>query len=71
MKQEDKRAILKALSAFGNIGFTLASSVLVGLFLGRWIDGYLHTSPWALIIGIFLGVVAGFWSIYKQVSGIK
>jgi len=71
VKQEDKRAILKALATFSNLGFTLASSVLVGLFLGRWIDGYLHTSPWALIIGIFVGVIAGFWSIYKQVAGIK
>lgn len=71
MKPEEKREILRALGAVGNIGFTLASSVIVGLFLGRWIDGYLHTSPWVSVIGIIVGAISGFWSIYKQISGFK
>ena len=71
VKQEDKRDLWRALGAFSNIGFTLASSVLVGLFLGRWIDNHFQTSPWASLTGIVIGLVAGFWSIYKQVTSMK
>lgn len=67
MKKEDKQEIFKALGTFGNIGFTLASSTIVGLFLGRWIDRFLNTSPWVTVIGIVLGMVVGMWSMYKQI----
>lgn len=71
MKPEDKRQMIKALGAVGNIGFTMASSTIVGLFLGRWIDKSLGIFPWASIIGIVLGLVTGFWSIYKQITTLK
>lgn len=71
MKPEDKREILRALGAVSNIGFTLASSTIVGLFLGRWVDNHLHTSPWASVIGIIVGLIAGFWSIYKLITSLK
>lgn len=71
MNQEDKRAIIRALGAVGNIGFTLAASVIVGLFLGHWIDQTLDIFPWASLGGIMLGLISGFWSIYKQITSLK
>lgn len=71
MKQEDKRDLWRAVGAFSNIGFTLASSVLVGLFIGRWIDNHFQTFPWASLIGIVVGLAGGFWGIYKQVTAMK
>lgn len=71
MDPKDKREIWEALGAVGNLGFTLVSSVMVGLFLGKWLDKYLNTSPWAAITGIVLGITAGFWSIYNQVINRK
>jgi ATP synthase protein I len=71
MDQKDKREILGAIGAVGNIGFTLAASVIVGLFLGNWIDKHMNTSPWAATIGIILGIATGFWSIYNQVVNRK
>ncbi len=37
----------------------LSGAVIVGIFAGRWIDGYFQTSPLFLLIGIFLGLAAG------------
>lgn len=67
MDKEDKREIFRALGAVGNVGFALASSVVVGLLLGRWADKNLNTFPWGTTIGIVLGMAAGLWSIYNQI----
>ncbi|MBA2175272.1 AtpZ/AtpI family protein [Halobacillus locisalis] len=37
----------------------LAGGPLVGVYLGKWLDSQLSTSPTFLIIGIFLGLGAG------------
>jgi ATP synthase protein I len=68
MNNNDKRDIIRALGAVGNIGFSLAASILVTVFIGRWLDGLLGTSPLITVIGIILGVIAGLWSVYKQVT---
>ncbi len=71
MKPEDKRDLLQAMGAAGNIGFTLVASVLVGIGLGRWIDRQFDSAPWATIGGIVLGMMAGVLGVYKQVAGKK
>ncbi|NLL80943.1 MAG: AtpZ/AtpI family protein [Tissierellia bacterium] len=36
----------------------MASSVFVGVMLGKYLDGFLGTSPWLLLIFSLLGVGA-------------
>jgi F0F1-type ATP synthase assembly protein I len=43
-----------------------AASILVFLFVGRWLDGKLGTEPWLLLTGVMVGAAAGFFSIYRQ-----
>lgn len=35
------------------------------ILAGFWLDSKLDTSPWLLIIGIFLGAVSGIWTVLK------
>lgn len=56
-----------ALGTASNIGLTMVATVAVGLFLGRWVDHYLETSPWFTVSGIVLGMLAGLWSTYKKI----
>lgn len=42
------------------IGPLLAAAVVVGYFLGVWLDRELGTSPWIMIAGVLLGAAAGF-----------
>lgn len=67
VKKEDKRQLLSAFGMVGNVGITMVASAVVGLFGGRFLDEKLGISPWATVIGILLGLVAGMWSSYKQV----
>lgn len=48
------------------VGLQFAASILLFFFLGRWLDGKLGTGPWLLIAGVFVGLTAGFWSMYRR-----
>lgn len=52
-------------------GLTLAISVLLGFFLGRWVDSKLNTTPIFLLIGIFWGFGGSFYSLYLQVKRLQ
>lgn len=48
------------------VGLQFAASILVFLFLGKWLDGKLGTEPWLMVIGVFLGAAGGFYSMYRK-----
>lgn len=46
--------------------FTLLIPILGGLFLGYWLQqNYGLSAVWSILFGI-LGMVAGFWMMYKR-----
>jgi len=49
---------VRALAHFSHIGLTMAAAVLVGVLLGKYLDGVFRTSPWLLLITSLLGVGA-------------
>jgi ATP synthase protein I len=51
---------------FLGAGIQFAASILVFLFVGRWLDGRLGTEPWLLLLGVMVGASAGFYSLYRQ-----
>lgn len=71
MKKGDKQQIYAAFSLVGTIGISMVVCVAIGLFLGRMTDRWLDTSPWATVIGIVLGMVTSFWTLYKRVIEIE
>jgi ATP synthase protein I len=56
---------LKAFARVGALGIELALSVVVGLLGGQWLDGKLSTRPYLTLLGLILGVIAGFRSILQ------
>jgi ATP synthase protein I len=48
------------------VGLQFAASILLFLFVGMWLDKRLGTGPWLLILGVFVGGAAGFWSMYRR-----
>jgi len=48
------------------VGTDLLAALIVGGFLGWLIDTYvLDSAPWAMVIGLFLGMGAGIRNAYR------
>lgn len=52
---------------FAGVGLQFAATILVFTFAGIWLDKRLGTSPWLLLLFVFLGAGGGFYSIYRKV----
>jgi hypothetical protein len=56
---------LKALGRYGTVGLELIISMALGYYGGRWLDRRWDAGGWLTGTGAFLGVVVGFYSIWK------
>ena len=64
MKSKD---FVKALALLSQVGIMMAVCILVGVLIGRFLDGLLGTGPWLLFLFSFLGVGAAFKSLFDLV----
>jgi F0F1-type ATP synthase assembly protein I len=51
---------------YAGAGLQLALTLVVFMFLGLWLDKRLGSSPWFVIICVFIGAAAGFYSLYRK-----
>ncbi len=50
-----------------NLGFQFAITVCLGVALGYWLDMRLNTLPLFIILGLLLGGLSGFLTLYRGV----
>lgn len=62
---------LRSLAQISNIGITMSVTVLLGVFLGKFLDSLLNTSPWLLLVFSLLGAGAAIKSLYDSSKGKK
>ncbi len=55
------------LQNYGNLGLEILVTVLIGAFVGYWLDGLWNTSPWLMLLGFVMGAIAGFLNILRLV----
>lgn len=48
------------------IGAYFAGAVLVPIVIGAFLDSKLHTAPWFVLVGLFVGLVAGATAIWLK-----
>ena len=58
------RSILSLMT----VGTVLVACIVVGYFLGSYLDRKLGTSPWLVVAGVVLGTAAGFVELFRAVS---
>lgn len=62
MKKGPRRAIVD-LAYYSSLGFSVALSIFIGLFAGVYLDRWFNTNPWLTMIGLGLGIAAGYKNI--------
>ena len=56
---------------YAGLGLQFAASILLFLFAGQWLDRRLGTDPWFMIVGVFTGAGASFYSMYRKLMAIQ
>ncbi|MCC6442063.1 MAG: AtpZ/AtpI family protein [Armatimonadetes bacterium] len=67
---KDYKWIRNSGLAFG-VGAELVAPIVVGYFIGAWLDGKFRTDPWLMIVFTFIGIGAGFVNLFRLVSKIS
>ncbi len=62
---DDSEGTSKGIRAVADLVGTPIVCGAIGIGLDKWLD----TSPFGFIILAFLGLLAGFWSLYKMSNG--
>ena len=62
---------MREAAPFIGIGWTMVSSLGVGLAVGYWLDKKWGTEPTWLLVGGGFGILAGFYHFYRAVSGTR
>lgn len=55
----------KAVGSYGTVGLEVVLCILVGLFLGRWLDGKLGTDPYLSVLWFFFGLGAAGKAVFR------
>ena len=63
---EDRKSMAHGLGIVLNFAVTAAACVLIGVFLGLFLDRRLGTDPWLVIVFSLLGVLAAFKSMFDM-----
>jgi F0F1-type ATP synthase assembly protein I len=64
----EKKDTVVSLARYSEMGFIIPAAVLLGFFLGKLADYWLHTK-WLYLVGLLFGAVVGFWQMIRMAMG--
>lgn len=62
---------IRLVAAMGTVPLMLGVGPLVGFFIGRWLDRWLHTAPWLQFVFLGLGFAAAVRYIVRLLGDFK
>jgi len=60
-----KSSVFENLALMSQIGISMIMPIIMGLYIGNWLDNRLGTGPVFLFIFIIMGIISAFISVYK------
>jgi ATP synthase protein I len=69
MARHDPGEKYRSLQAL-NLAWVMAACLLVGGGLGYLVDRWLGTTPWLMIAGLVLGIIAAFVELFRAAARI-
>jgi ATP synthase protein I len=70
-RQDKPSGALELLTTAGTIGLHLVSATVVGLVMGYYLDKWLGTEPWCLLIFLLIGIGVGFRDVFREAKRIQ
>lgn len=67
-RREGEPSTMRWLAEIGVLGWMIVVPVLVGLFIGRWLDAVTHLHLLFTTVLIIAGFVLGFWSAWRWMN---
>jgi ATP synthase protein I len=61
----------KGLAELSSIGMTMVLATVIGLAAGYFADRWLGTKPWLTLIGLGLGIAAGFVNLFRSAKAAE
>ena len=68
MAQPGEKSTWSALAELSSVGFAMVLATVIGLAGGYYLDQWLGTKPWLLLVGLGFGIAAGFVIFFRSVN---
>lgn len=71
MAPAEPRSSWKALAELAQVGMTFVVATALGLGAGYWADRLLGSGPWLTLLGLGVGIAAGFVNLFRAVKAAE
>ncbi len=61
-------SVARRLAQIGVLGWIIVTPILIGVFVGRWLDGRFHTGLFWTGPLLLIGLALGCWSAWKWIK---
>ena len=68
MAQPGEKSAWSALAELSSLGLAMVLATVIGLAGGYYLDQWLGTKPWLLLLGVGFGITAGFVIFFRSVN---
>lgn len=65
LDERPKGSDLRKITPYIDLGLRFALSLLIAVYAGYWVDSRLSTTPLFLVLGMLIGGLSGFLTIYR------
>jgi ATP synthase protein I len=70
-QSDNKSQLYRQLALTGVLPVMMAVGPLIGFLIGKWLDGWLNTAPWLMVLFIGFGFVASGKEVYNIVRKLN
>jgi ATP synthase protein I len=68
---EDLKNTIRALGFISTVGMSMVFAIAIGAGIGYYLDKWLDTSPWLLLVFFGFGIIAAFKNLHRMHKKMK